>query len=58
MPSPAAGKVGELDASHVIYGIPRGGTQAKTYDVWELPTGGVGAPKLLIADAWSPAVVR
>jgi hypothetical protein len=29
-----------------------------TDDVWELPTDGVGAPKLLIADAWSPAVVR
>ena len=47
-----------LDASHVIYGVPHGGTQAKADDVWELPTDGVGAPKLLIADAWSPAVVR
>ena len=47
-----------LDDSHVIYGIPRTGTEAGTDDVWELPTDGSGPPKLLIPEAWSPAVVR
>ena len=47
-----------LDDSHVIYGIPRTGTEAGTDDVWELPTDGSGPPKLLISEAWSPAVVR
>jgi hypothetical protein len=47
-----------LDDSHVIYGIPRTGTQAGTDDVWELPIDGSGLPKLLIPEAWSPAVVR
>jgi len=26
--------------------------------VWEVPADGSGIPKLLIPDAWSPAVVR
>jgi len=47
-----------LDSSRVIYGIPRGGAQAATDDVWEVPADGSGIPKLLIPDAWSPAVVR
>jgi hypothetical protein len=47
-----------LDDSHVIYGIPRTGTDAGTSDVWELPIDGSGAPTLLIPEAWSPSVVR
>jgi hypothetical protein len=47
-----------LDDSHVLYGIPRAGTEAGTSDVWELPIDGSGLPKLLIPEAWSPSVVR
>src|SRR5665647_1466451 len=43
-----------LDDSHVIYGIPRTGTEAGTTDVWELPIDSSGLPKLLIPEAWSP----
>jgi hypothetical protein len=46
-----------LDASHVIYGMPRTGTAAGTDDVWTVPSDGTGVPKVLIPEAWSPAVV-
>jgi hypothetical protein len=46
-----------LDDGHVIYGLPRSGAQAATDDVWEVPADGSGKPKVLIPEAWSPAVV-
>ena len=47
-----------LDDAHVIYGVPRTGAQAAIDDVWSVPISGSGQPKLLIPQAWSPAVVR
>lgn len=47
-----------LDDSHVIYGLPRTGSQAAVDDVWSVPVDGTGRPKLLIPQAWSPAVIR
>jgi hypothetical protein len=47
-----------LDNSHVIYGVPRTGSQAAVDDVWSVPADGTGKPTLLIPQAWSPAVVR
>ena len=46
-----------LDNAHVIYGIPRTGTEAGTSDVWEVPSDGSGQPTLLVPEAWSPSVV-
>jgi hypothetical protein len=45
-----------LDDDHVLYGLPREGT-AET-DVWAVPSDGTGHPRLLVPNAWSPAVVR
>ncbi|NES30527.1 hypothetical protein GCE86_05525 [Micromonospora terminaliae] len=49
-----------LDDSHVLYGLPRSGTDgaAATSDIWSVPADGSGSPIVLIHDAWSPAVVR
>ncbi|BCB82006.1 PD40 domain-containing protein [Phytohabitans flavus] len=47
-----------LDDKTVLYGLPREGADTATSDVWSVPADGTGAPKLLIHDAWSPAVVR
>jgi len=47
-----------LDDGQIVYGLPRGGTSTATSDVWAAPADGAGAPRLLIHDAWSPAVVR
>jgi hypothetical protein len=47
-----------LDDDHVIYGLPRPGSGAAVDDVWAVPADGTGAPRLLIPQAWSPAVVR
>ena len=46
-----------LDDAHVIYGLSRASSQ-QIDDVWSVPTSGGGEPKLLIPQAWSPAVVR
>ena len=46
-----------LDDKTVLYGLPRD-TDTATSDVWSVPADGSGAAKLLIHDAWSPAVVR
>ncbi|MCW2540856.1 MAG: hypothetical protein JWN95_2581 [Frankiales bacterium] len=46
-----------LDNSHVIYGLPRSGTEAAVSDVWSVPIDGSGIPKVLIPQAWSPAVI-
>jgi hypothetical protein len=47
-----------LDNNTVMYGISRTGSQAAVSDVWSVPADGTGQPKLLIAQAWSPAVVH
>ena len=46
-----------LDNSTVLYGLPRSGTEAAVDDVWAVPANGTGQPRLLIPQAWSPAVV-
>jgi hypothetical protein len=47
-----------LDASTLLYALPREGTEATTSDVWSVPADGGGAPVVLIPQASSPAVVR
>jgi dipeptidyl aminopeptidase/acylaminoacyl peptidase len=47
-----------LDNSHVLYGLPRSGSQAAIDDIYSVPADGSGSPSLLIPQAWSPAVVR
>ncbi|MCM4084876.1 hypothetical protein [Paractinoplanes hotanensis] len=48
-----------LDDSTLIYGLPRTDTNgAATSDVWQVPADGSGPPRVLVPDAWSPAVVR
>lgn len=48
-----------LDAEHVLYGIPdRSGRAADAPDLWAVRADGTGAPRLFLADAASPAVVR
>jgi hypothetical protein len=47
-----------LDNAHVLYGLPRGGAEATADDVWEVPADGTGTPRVLIPQAWSPAVVQ
>ncbi len=44
-----------LDDATVLYGLPRSGSAT---DVWAVPADGGGAPRVLVPDAWSPAVVR
>ncbi|GAB3449180.1 PD40 domain-containing protein [Phycicoccus ginsengisoli] len=47
-----------LDDATILYGLPGEGTAAAESNVWAVPADGTGAPRLLIAKAWSPAVVR
>jgi hypothetical protein len=47
-----------LDNLNLLYGLPRTGTSTATSDVWTVPADGGGAPRVLVPDAWSPAVVR
>jgi dipeptidyl aminopeptidase/acylaminoacyl peptidase len=47
-----------LGNSTILYGLPRGGTATATSDVWSVPADGGGTPRVLVHDAWSPAVVR
>jgi hypothetical protein len=48
-----------LDDATIVYGLPRTGTSgAATSDLWAVPADGTGAPRTLVKDAWSPAVVR
>jgi hypothetical protein len=51
-------QVAWLDDNHVIYGLPRTGSEAAVDDVWSVPADGTGTPTVLIPQAWSPAVVR
>ncbi|NMO57801.1 hypothetical protein HH310_42395 [Actinoplanes sp. TBRC 11911] len=48
-----------LDDDTVLYGLPRTtDAGAATSDIWAVPADGSGTPRTLVADAWSPAVVR
>ena len=48
-----------LDDTTVLYGLPRTtDAGAATSDIWATPADGSGTPRVLVADAWSPAVVR
>jgi hypothetical protein len=47
-----------LDDAHVLYALPRPGTQPQVDDIWSVPTSGSGKPRLVIPEASSPAVVR
>lgn len=47
-----------LDATHVLYSLPRAGTQATTSDIWSVPADGTGAPTVFVHGAASPSVVR
>lgn len=47
-----------LDDRTVIYGLPRTTAGTASSDVWQVPADGTGTPRILIPDAWSPAVVR
>jgi hypothetical protein len=48
-----------LDDGTVLYGLPRtSDAGAATSDIWAVPADGSGAPRVLVPDAWSPAVVR
>ncbi|PZG12916.1 hypothetical protein C1I95_24825 [Micromonospora craterilacus] len=47
-----------LDDDTVLYGLPRADAASASSDVWATPADGSGQPRLLIPDAWSPAVVR
>lgn len=46
-----------LDDERIVYGMPGEGTRAAETNVWTVPADGSGAPTLLVANAWSPAVV-
>lgn len=47
-----------LDNATVLYALPRIGSEATTYDVWQVPADGTGEPTVLVPQAASPAVVR
>jgi hypothetical protein len=48
-----------LDDATIIYGLSRTSVAgAATSDIWAVPADGTGAPRVLVRDAWSPAVVR
>jgi hypothetical protein len=47
-----------LDGSRILYGMPGEGTAAAESNVWVVNADGSGSPSMLIAKAWSPAVVR
>jgi hypothetical protein len=47
-----------LDAEHILYGLPDETSRpSASTDTWVLGVDG-GGPRLLVAGAWSPAVVR
>jgi hypothetical protein len=47
-----------LDNQQVLYALPREGTGTGSSDIWMAPADGTGAPRILVSDAYSPAVVR
>jgi hypothetical protein len=47
-----------LDNSTVTYGLARQVAGSASSDIWTVPADGSGTPRVLVHDAWSPAVVR
>ena len=47
-----------LDDDTLLYGMPRGGADATTVDIWSVPADGAGEAKIFIEQGSSPAVVR
>jgi hypothetical protein len=47
-----------LDSAHLLYALPSQESGSGSSDVWVVRADGTGAPRLLIRDASSPAVVR
>ena len=48
-----------LDDSTIIYGLARTGASGQaTSDIWAVPADGTGAPRVIVQDAWSPAIIR
>lgn len=47
-----------LDNDHVLYQMPRSGTDATVTDIWSVPADGTGEPEIFIPEGSSPAVVR
>jgi hypothetical protein len=47
-----------LDNSHVLYALPRAGSDATVSDIWMMPADASAAPTVFIPQASSPAVVR
>ncbi|MDT5036892.1 MAG: hypothetical protein QOE03_2077 [Micromonosporaceae bacterium] len=47
-----------LDNTTIVYGLPRAAPTGATSDVWAVPADGGGVPRVLVHDAWSPAVIR
>jgi hypothetical protein len=47
-----------LDTDRLLYSLPRNIDGDGSSDVWVARADGIGAPALLVADAFSPAVVR
>jgi Tol biopolymer transport system component len=47
-----------LDDGRILYGLARAQAGTASSDVWGVPADGTGTPQVLIANAWSPAVIR
>lgn len=47
-----------LDDSTVAYGLSRTADGVASSDIWAVPADGTGAPRKIVVDAWSPAVIR
>ena len=48
-----------LDDGHILYGMPdQSATPTAATSVWVMPADGSAAPRVLLANAWSPSVVR
>jgi hypothetical protein len=47
-----------LDNGNILYALPREGAGSGSSDVWAASADGTGAPRMFIANAFSPAVVR
>ena len=47
-----------LDNAVLLYALPRDGSATASSDIWAAAADGTGSPRLFVADAYSPAVVR
>jgi len=47
-----------LDNDHILYQVPRSGSDATITDIWSVPADGTGTPEVFLPEASSPAVVR